>query len=145
MYDKIHYKLKKKKKKESSCNAGETGLVPGSGRSGTEGNGYPLQYPCLENPTDRGAWPATENRVAKSWTWLSYEAQYVACLQFEMSPGFKSTIVTSRLSSQALSTQELVKDMWKSKQPTYHIDSWSQKKREQLLFAWLSQNTDYFT
>ena len=42
--------------KESACNAGDPGSIPGSERSPGEGNGYPLQYPCLENPTDRGAW-----------------------------------------------------------------------------------------
>ena len=42
--------------KESACNAGDLGLIPGSGRSPGEGNGKPLQYSCLENPMDRGAW-----------------------------------------------------------------------------------------
>ena len=42
--------------KESSCMAGDLGLIPGLGRSPGEGNGKPLQYPCLENPKDRGAW-----------------------------------------------------------------------------------------
>ena len=49
--------------KNPSVNAGETGdtgLIPGSGRSPGEGHGNPLQYPCLENPMDRGAWRATE-------------------------------------------------------------------------------------
>ena len=41
--------------KESACNAGDLGSVPGSGRSPGEGNGSPLQYSCLENPVDRGA------------------------------------------------------------------------------------------
>ena len=45
--------------KESACNVGDPGLIPGSGRSPGEGNGYPLQYSCLENPMDRGAWWAT--------------------------------------------------------------------------------------
>ena len=48
--------------KESACNAGVTedvGLIPGLGRSPGEGNGNPLQYSCLENPMDRGAWQAT--------------------------------------------------------------------------------------
>ena len=45
--------------KESACNAGESGSVPGSGRSPGEGNGNPLQYSCLENPMDREAWRAT--------------------------------------------------------------------------------------
>ena len=57
--------------KETTCNAGDTGLIPGSGRSPGEGSGYPLQYSCLENPMDRGAWQATAHRVTKSWTWLS--------------------------------------------------------------------------
>ena len=51
--------------------AADTGSVPGSGRSPGEGNGNPLQYSCLENPLDRGAWWATVHGVAKSQTWLS--------------------------------------------------------------------------
>ena len=42
--------------KASPCNVGEPGSIPGLGRSPGEGNGNPLQYPCLENPMDRGAW-----------------------------------------------------------------------------------------
>ena len=57
--------------KESACNAGDLGLIPGLGRSFREGNGYPLQYSCLENSKDRGAWQATVHGVTKSWTWLS--------------------------------------------------------------------------
>ena len=48
--------------------AGDTGLIPGSGRSPGEGNGYPLQYSYLENPKVRGAWQATGHGVKKSWT-----------------------------------------------------------------------------
>ena len=44
--------------KKSACNAGDTGLIPGSGRFPGEENGYPLQYSCLENSMDRGAWQA---------------------------------------------------------------------------------------
>ena len=51
--------------KESACNAGDPGLIPGSGRSPGEGNGNPFQYPCLENPMDRGAWKATVHGVAR--------------------------------------------------------------------------------
>ena len=43
----------------SACNAGDPGSIPGSGRFPGEGNGSPFQYPCLENPMDRGAWWAT--------------------------------------------------------------------------------------
>ena len=56
---------------ESACNAEEPGSIPGSGISSGEGNGYPLQYFCLENPMDRGAWCATVCRVVKSRTRLS--------------------------------------------------------------------------
>ena len=52
--------------KESACNAGDLGSVPGSGRSPGEGNGNLLQYSCLENSMDRRAWRATVHGVAKS-------------------------------------------------------------------------------
>ena len=45
--------------KESACNARDPGSIPGWGRSPGEGNGYPLQYPCLQNSMDRGTWQAT--------------------------------------------------------------------------------------
>ena len=45
--------------KASACNVGDLGSIPGSGRSPGEGNGNPLQYSCLENPMDGGAWWAT--------------------------------------------------------------------------------------
>ena len=51
--------------KESACNAGDLGSIPGSGRFPGEGNGNPLQYPCLENPMDRGAWRATVHGAAR--------------------------------------------------------------------------------
>ena len=57
--------------KESACNAGDLGSVPGLGRSPGEGNGNPRQYPCLENLMDRGAWWATVHGVAKSQARLS--------------------------------------------------------------------------
>ena len=51
--------------KESTCSAGHTGSISGLGGSTGEGNGNPLQYSCLENPVDRGAWQATVPGVAK--------------------------------------------------------------------------------
>ena len=54
--------------KEYACHAGELGSILGSGRSPGEGNGNPLQYSCLENPMDRGAWWAIVHGVAKSQT-----------------------------------------------------------------------------
>ena len=60
--------------KESACNAGDTGdvdSIPGSGISSRGGHGNPLQYSCLENLMDGGAWRATVHRVTKSQTRLS--------------------------------------------------------------------------
>ena len=54
--------------KASASNAGDLGLILGLGRSPGEGNGNPLQYSCLENPMDGGAWWATDHAVAKSRT-----------------------------------------------------------------------------
>ena len=60
------------KLKEPAWNAEDPGSVPGSGRSPGERDGYPLQYSCLENPMDRGAWWAIAvHRIAKSWTQLN--------------------------------------------------------------------------
>ena len=53
---------------ESTCSAGDSGLIPGSGRSPGEGNGNPLQYSCLKTFMDRGAWQATVHGVAKGQT-----------------------------------------------------------------------------
>ena len=54
--------------KVSAYNVGDLGSTPGSGRSPGEGNGNTLQYPCLENLTDTGAWWAAVHGVTKSWT-----------------------------------------------------------------------------
>ena len=59
--------------KASACNVGDLGSVPRSGRSPGEGSGNPLQYSCLENPMDGGAWWATVHGVTKSWTRLRTE------------------------------------------------------------------------
>ena len=56
---------------ESAYQVGDMGSIPGLKISPGEGNGNPLQYSCLENPMDRGAWRATVHRVTKSWTQLS--------------------------------------------------------------------------
>ena len=59
--------------KESACNAGDLGSIPGLGRFPGEGNGNPLEYSCLENSMDWRAWWATVHGVAKSQMWLSDE------------------------------------------------------------------------
>ena len=69
--------------KASACNVGNLGSIPGSGRSPGEGNGNPLQYSCLENSMDGGAWWATVHGVAKSQTWLSnftHSLRLVLCM-----------------------------------------------------------------
>ena len=66
--------------KASTCHAGDQGSIPGLGRSPGEGNGNPLQYSCLENPMDRGAWPATVHGVTKSQTRLS---KFTSLLHFK--------------------------------------------------------------
>ena len=70
--------------KESTCNEGAPGLTLGSGSFPGEGNGYPLQYSCLENPMNRGDWWATVHGVTKSRTGLS------ECFSFKNSIILKS-------------------------------------------------------
>ena len=55
----------------STYNAGDLGLILGSGRSSGEENGNPLQHSCLENPMERGAWRAAVHGVTKSWDWTT--------------------------------------------------------------------------
>ena len=57
--------------KESSCNVGDLGSIPGLRRSSGEGKGNPFEYSCLENPMGRGAWWGTVHEVTKSWTQFS--------------------------------------------------------------------------
>ena len=57
--------------KESACNEGDLGSIPGLGRFPGEGNGYPLQYSCLENPMNRGVCQAAAHGFEKSWTQMS--------------------------------------------------------------------------
>ena len=73
--------------KNLSANAGDVrdmGLIPGLGRSLGKGNGNPLQYPCLENPMDRGDWWATVHGVTKSQTRLS-DFTFISLFTFKKS------------------------------------------------------------
>ena len=65
--------------KESACNAGDVGLIPGPGRSPGGGHGNPLQYSCLENPMEREAWRATVHGVTKSQTLCVYSVPGTGC------------------------------------------------------------------
>ena len=72
--------------KKPPANAGDlrdVGLIPGLGRSPGKGNDNPLQYPCLENPMDRGAWQASAHSVAKSQTRLKWFNMYT-CTQTQV-------------------------------------------------------------
>ena len=79
--------------KQSAWNAGDPDSIPGSGRSPGEGNGNPLQYSCLENPMDGGAWQATVRGVAKS--------DFIFSLfLFQLAPTLSSSqLVTNLISS----------------------------------------------
>ena len=73
---------------------GDAGLIPGLGRCPGEGNGYPLQCSCLENPMGRGAWWATIHRVAKSRTVLSDSTPICDAQWFiEIEEGIKQILV----------------------------------------------------
>ena len=67
--------------KESACSAGDTGSILGSGRSPGEGHGNPLQYSCLENSMNRGAWRATVHGVASQQAGLHHIPSNVICIQ----------------------------------------------------------------
>ena len=86
----------------SACNAGDLGSIPGSGRSPGEGNGNLLQYFCLENPTDGGAWRATVHGVAKSRTRLS-DFTFVFTFRQLLKKGIVDTLRPKTLESQLVS------------------------------------------
>ena len=83
----IHQRERGSDRKESACNAGDLGLIPGLGRSPEEGNGYPLQYSCLENPMDRkpgGLQSMGSNRVGHDWATNTFTyARMYACIHTE--------------------------------------------------------------
>ena len=85
----------------SACNAGDLGSIPKVGRSPGEGNGNPLQYSCLENPMDGGAWEAAVHGLAKSWTQLSdftftFQSLIILCISaFSVVTSFSFLIVFS--------------------------------------------------
>ena len=68
--------------KESACSAGDTGSIPGLGRSPGGVHGNPLQDSCWENPMDRGDWQATVQRVAKSQTWVKLLSMSTTCIYY---------------------------------------------------------------
>ena len=101
------------RQKESACNAGDLGSVPELRGSLGGGHGNPLQYSCLENLTDRGAWWAMVHRVTKSWTWLKWLSRH-ACTECS-SPCFP---VLQYLPEFAQTHVQLVGD---AIQPSHHL------------------------
>ena len=81
--------------KESTCSVRDLGLILGSGRSSGEGNGYPLQYSCLENSMDRGAWWATGGHKESDTS-----------DQVTLSLSFTDSLMASSLFSLVLSVEE---------------------------------------
>ena len=86
----------------SACNAGDLGSIPGLGRSPGEGNGNPIQYSCLENLMDTGAWWATVHGVAKSRTGLrDFTFTFFQCIYMES----RKMVLMSLFAGQELETQ----------------------------------------
>ena len=98
--------------KNPPVNAGDMGLIPESGRCPSEGNGNPLQYSCLGNPMDRGAWQVTVHGIAKSWTRLSTYVTQDACIH-EADLATKSKVRINKASSLNLLFFFLWKKRWK--------------------------------
>ena len=84
---------------ESACNSEDPGWIPGSGRCPREGNDNPLQYSCLENPMDGGAWWATVHRVAKTRARLKQLSMHVHTAVFKMNNQQKPIVLAAELCS----------------------------------------------
>ena len=123
--------------KASACNAGNLGSIPGSGRSPGEGNSNPLQYSCLENPMDRGAWRATVHGVTKSWTWLMQLSMHVWTVTWKAL--LSSTIFQNLLKFMSTETVVLSKHLILC-QPLLLLPSISQ---HQGLFQWVSSSCQW--
>ena len=94
--------------KESACNAGDLGWIPGLGRSPREGNGYPFQYSCLLNPMDRGAWWAIVHGVTQSQTWATKHTAYTythAWSQMGLFPCRRLCVLTVELKTEVKLTE----------------------------------------
>ena len=93
--------------KESTRKAGDLGLIPGLRRFPGEGNGSPLQYPCLENLMDRGAWQATVHGVTKIHTILSQMSLKVSSFLFILFSLFRTASVISTILSPTSVTRSI--------------------------------------
>ena len=101
--------------KNPPTNAGDArdwGLIPGSGRSPGEGNGNPLQYSCLTNPMDRGAWQATVLRIAKSLILLSIHMHVCICTHTTPGGEEKQGMIFSQGFRGCMPAKTLKVDFW---------------------------------
>ena len=129
-----------KKQPAGAKDARDASSVPGLGRSPGEGNDNALQYSCLENPMDRGAWQAIVHGVAKSRTRLSDWSHYTQALRKKKKPGLVSTATASvhravqgargpENARRAAGTGEVLP----STQRVCECGSWKRKTREKIL------------
>ena len=113
--------------KEFSCNTEDLGLIPGSGRSPGERNSYPLQYSCLENSMDRGAWWVTVHGVSKSRTQVTdfhfhqVKHSYILAIGSPLSTGFSRQEHWSGLPCPL--PRDLPNPGIKPRSPTLQVDS----------------------
>ena len=92
--------------KESACNAGDLSSIPGLGRSPEEGNGNPLQYSCLENSMDRGAWQSMGlQRVGPNWVTNTFTLELYVC-------PYRWTVLASSLQEPSRGTSEEPGSLW---------------------------------
>ena len=116
--------------KESICNArdpGDASLIPGLGRSPGGGHRNPLQYSCLENTMDKGAWWAPVHRVAKSWTLMKWLSMYTQALYKERPwlTGFPLLLHHQQSSHGALHESCQMRDSWSEGELQSCVISWT--------------------
>ena len=122
----------------SACNARDLGLIPGLGRSPEEGNGNPLQYSCLENPMDGGAWWATVHWVTKSGTQLSYFTFtfFILILKMEEKSnnfGILCLIMSRKVKTQLTHTQKFCAEYGESAVTEQTCPKWSARVKSLML------------
>ena len=128
--------------KASAYNAGDPDSIPGSGRSPAEGNSNPLQYSCLENPVDRGAWEATVHGVANRHDWATSHMVFInnivhrsCCASIKNSAQqWKLTDSSPVCLCEGIETSSWAKEVMVGKQQWFH--SWFKTNKANVLWAY---------